>query len=221
MKYAILDLVQGTPEWLAARREKVTASQIPVLLGASPYQKPNQLLIEKFTGVEQEVSSFKQVLFQRGHEAEAAAREWIKAHLGLDMAPAVLVSNEMPHLLASLDGFDPKSDLIFEAKYMGAKSLAEVAEGRIKPHHMYQVQAQLRVSGAKKCIYFAVDETGHAKIAELKPDPKTFKLIDRAVKSFVKDLSRLKAKQQSYLDFKAKIEAKYTPVRKSRKQGAA
>lgn len=217
MKYAILDLVQGTPEWLAARREKITASQIPILLGASPYQKPNQLLIEKFTGVEQEVSSFKQVLFQRGHEAEAAAREWIKAHLGLDMAPAVLVSNEIPDLLASLDGFNPSQDLIFEAKYMGAKSLAEVAEGRIKPHHMYQVQAQLRVSGAQKCIYFAVDESGHAKIAELKPDAKTFKLIDRAVKAFVKDLSRLKAKQQAYLDFRAKLEAKYTPVRKSRK----
>jgi putative phage-type endonuclease len=221
VKYQTLNLVQGSDEWKAKRFEVVTASQVPSLLGLSPYQKPNQLLVEKFTRMEQEVSSFKQVLFDRGHAAEAAAREWVQTNLGLLMPPAVLVSNELPDLLASLDGFDPTQDLIFEAKYMGAKSLAEVGQGIIKPHHMYQVQAQLRVSGATKCIYFAVDESGNAKIAELKPDPKAFKMIDRAVKSFVKDLNRLKAKQQAFLDYRAKMELKYTPVRKSRKQGVA
>lgn len=215
MKYQILDLIQGTPEWLAARREKVTASQVPILMGMSPYQKANQLLLEKFTGVEQEVSDFKQVLFARGHEAEAAARDWVKEHMGLVMEPAVLLSQENPELLASLDGFSAP-DLIFEAKYMGSKSLAEVAEGRIKPYHDMQIQAQLRVSGAKKCLYFAMDQDGNAQIAEINPNPKVFKAIDRAVNAFSKDLARLRAKQKSFLDFQAKLEAKYTPARKKR-----
>ena len=38
---------QGTPEWLAARRELVTATDIPVLLGLSPYKCEQDLADEK------------------------------------------------------------------------------------------------------------------------------------------------------------------------------
>ena len=38
---------QGTPEWLAARRELITATDIPVLLGISPYRSEQDLADEK------------------------------------------------------------------------------------------------------------------------------------------------------------------------------
>jgi predicted phage-related endonuclease len=40
-------LAQGSAEWLAARRELVTASDLPVLLGISPYKCEADLADEK------------------------------------------------------------------------------------------------------------------------------------------------------------------------------
>jgi predicted phage-related endonuclease len=37
---AIIDLVQRTTEWFAWRKEGITASMIPVIMGLSPYQTP-------------------------------------------------------------------------------------------------------------------------------------------------------------------------------------
>lgn len=213
MKYEKLDLVQGTTEWKMERMKRVTASQVPVILKLSPYQKAIQLMEEKFTGIEAEVNEYKQILFQKGHEAEAAAREWIKANMGINMVPAVLVSTINPDLLASLDGFDEKENVIFEAKYMGAKSLAEVGEGIIKEHHLAQIQAQLLVSGAEKCIYFAMDESGEARTIDVYPDEEMFSEILSKVSEFMRDLRILRSKHTELRDFKKQLSEKYKPVR--------
>jgi putative phage-type endonuclease len=49
-----LRLLQGSPEWLAARREHVTATDIPVLLGISPWRSEQDLADEKTNGTGQE-----------------------------------------------------------------------------------------------------------------------------------------------------------------------
>jgi putative phage-type endonuclease len=45
-----LRVLQGSPEWLAARRTHVTATAIPVLLGISPYRCEQDLADEMLTG---------------------------------------------------------------------------------------------------------------------------------------------------------------------------
>jgi putative phage-type endonuclease len=47
-------LVQRSPEWLEARRSLVTATDIPVLLGISPYKCEADLADEKLTGLRSE-----------------------------------------------------------------------------------------------------------------------------------------------------------------------
>lgn len=42
-----LDLRQGSPEWLTARRDLITATDIPVILGLSPYKSEGELAREK------------------------------------------------------------------------------------------------------------------------------------------------------------------------------
>jgi putative phage-type endonuclease len=44
-----LHVLQGSPEWLAARREHITATAIPVLLGISPYRCEQDLADEMLT----------------------------------------------------------------------------------------------------------------------------------------------------------------------------
>ena len=45
-----LRVLQGSPEWLAARREHVTATDLPVLLGISPWKCEQDLADEKLSG---------------------------------------------------------------------------------------------------------------------------------------------------------------------------
>ena len=45
-----LRLLQGSPEWLAARREYITATDIPPLLGLSPWKCEQDVADEKTSG---------------------------------------------------------------------------------------------------------------------------------------------------------------------------
>jgi putative phage-type endonuclease len=190
--YDLVDLIQGTPEWIDFRFNHLTASQFAAAVGLCPYQKRDALLQEKLTRTERDVSDFQAVLYERGHRAEAALREWSKENLGIDFAPAVIQSRKAPDLIASLDGFASEHKIIFEAKYMGEKSINALKEGVIKPNHMCQVQAQLYVSGASKCVYFAVDDKGNAAKMDIYPDAFYQLCIPKIVAKFMSDLNALK-----------------------------
>lgn len=188
MSYRKINVAQGTDEWKAIRRQYLTASQAPVLFGLSPYQSRLDLYEEKLFGREMPIDSYRVDLFARAYEAEAQAREWIMAHMGIRFEPSVLVSVEHPDLLASLDGQDESGDAILEAKYMGAGSVAEMKNRQFKPHHICQIQAQLLVSGAKRCIYFATDPSGEAAVAEIEPDTAYQGEIARLASEFMRNL---------------------------------
>lgn len=70
----ILNTPQGTLAWLQERQLRRTASEAPAALGVSKFMDRNELLKQKHSGITEEVGGAKQALFDRGHEAEAAAR---------------------------------------------------------------------------------------------------------------------------------------------------
>jgi len=200
MKYQILNLKQGTPEWKAERLKRCTASQIPILFDLSPYQTILELFEEKSMEIEMPISESKQILFNRGHEAEDVGREWVKTNLGLDLQPHVVLSLEVPDLLASLDGFDEEKKIIFEAKYMGAQKLLDVKKGIIPAHHECQVQAQLLATGASKCVYFAMDGT-NAAMLEVFPKLEYQKDISLAVAKFMEQVRTGQEPEPSERDY--------------------
>ena len=46
-----LNLIQGSPEWLAARTKYFTASEANAMMGESKYQSRSALLKQKATGI--------------------------------------------------------------------------------------------------------------------------------------------------------------------------
>lgn len=207
--YETLTVDQGSDAWLNERMKRVTASQTPALLGLSPYQTILDLYEEKITGKEVDVSTYKQVLFDKGHRAEAAARQWVEANLGLTFPPAVIVSTKCPHLLASLDGINQDKNIIFEAKYMGKAALEDVKHGKIKEHHQCQIQAQLLASGAEKCIYFATIDDGDSAVLEITPKSEYAERITAAVDKFMKELTEVRVFKQAYLDSVERLKSQY------------
>ena len=205
MKYRVLELEQGSDAWKLKRFEHCTASQVPVLFDQSPYQTRLGLFEEKRSKREADVSHSKQALFNIGHKAEIAGRDWIEAHLGIKVSPAVLLSTECPDLLASLDGFNAEKRIVFEAKYVGRDALHELKKGKLKAHHESQVQAQLLASGAEKCVYFAMDPEGDAAVIDVYPNLDYAKDIAAAVTKFMKDVREGVEPEASDRDF-------YTPT---------
>lgn len=199
--YTKLDLEQGTPEWLNARYDYVTASQTPILFDLSPHQTRLGLFEEKTQRREMQDKTGKEVLFQRGHNAERAAREYLKSNLGLEFQPAVLVSKAYPCLLASLDGHIENNGLIFEAKFVGSKVLAEVRARNVPPHHLCQMQASLLVSQAKKCLYFVTDPNGDSHMVEILPDANYQELIAETAKAFWECVASGEPPEPSERDF--------------------
>ena len=182
-----VNIVQGSEEWKQLRLVHITASQTPILMGVDPRRKLFSLYVEKTTGKEPEFTDYQQnVIFQLGHEIERAARSWVEVRTGVKFSPAVVISKEYPFLLASLDGMNPSASVIFEAKYVGAAALKDIKSGIIPPHHMVQVQAQLGITGATRCLYFASDESGDSALVEILPEPETFQKIVSAAQEFMK-----------------------------------
>ena len=69
-----IDIEQGTPEWLAWRKPFRTGSNAPKALGDSPYQSRHAYMTELLNGTSKPIHKKTAEIFQKGHDAEAAAR---------------------------------------------------------------------------------------------------------------------------------------------------
>jgi len=152
----IVDLTQGSPEWLEHRDKFKNASEAPVIMGASPYKSRDALLREKKTGDRPEHSAHTEALFQRGHDAEAAARPIVEQQIGEELYPVVATRGELG---ASFDGITLMEDVVWECKLWNEGKAADVRAGKAPEQDYWQLVHQFYVSGAQKIIYTVTDGT--------------------------------------------------------------
>ncbi len=147
---------QGSEAWHAHRRAHLNASELPALMGLSPYQSRSELIRARATGVEPEVDAMTARLFQQGHEFEAIAREWAEEMLQDTLYPTVLAAEvEGLPLSASLDGQTLDGSVIFEHKSGRADLLASLESGVIPEQYHPQMEQCLLLSGAERCLFMA------------------------------------------------------------------
>lgn len=155
----IIQLQQGSPEWLYHRRQTRNASDAPAVMGASPYVSRAELVRRAATGVEREVDQATQARFDRGHAVEPALRALAEEHLGEDLYPVVAVSDD-GYLGASFDGVNLGGDVILEAKQSNAEKMAAMQRGEIPPADLWQIVQQFAVcETAQVCLYLVGDGT--------------------------------------------------------------
>lgn len=154
----ILDVQQGSTEWNAARLSKFTASEAPAMMGCGWITR-DQLLYQKKTGIEPEVSESQQRLFDKGHETEALARAIIEEMIGQSLYPVTALSDEYPNLLASMDGITLDEEVIFEHKLFSEKLAEQVRTHDLEPKYYWQLEQQLLVANAKYVIFVVSDGT--------------------------------------------------------------
>lgn len=157
----VLSLTQGSQEWIAARLQHFTASEAPAMLGLSKYQKRADLLKMKATGISPDVDTATQMLFDRGHAAEALARPIAERIIGDELYPCTgRAEIEGLPLLASFDGLTMDESICWEHKLWNAALADHINQtGEIPETHRPQVMQQLLVSGAQKCLFMVSDGT--------------------------------------------------------------
>ena len=97
------DIVQGTPQWHIWRNDFITASIVPALVNASPYETPYEA-VQYLRGIRaKKVSDW---LTKHGHEYEDAARECVEKKMGIALLPACVETEQCHYMAASLDGIE-------------------------------------------------------------------------------------------------------------------
>lgn len=156
-------IIQGTPEWHEFRSRHLNASDSPAMMGESPYKTRDELLREKATGVAVDVSEETQRRFDDGHRFEALARPLAEKIIGEELYPVVGSNGKFA---ASFDGMTMLGDVIFEHKTLNA-ALAVISPGEQLPlHYRIQMEHQLMVSGAEKCLFMASKWDGGDQLIE-------------------------------------------------------
>lgn len=188
-----VSLQQGTPEWLAWRQMHMTASDAGAMLGISEYTKRDELLRGKKTGWRKEVSGFQKNLYQDGHDMENKARMLLELEYGT-LYPAIATHDDYEWLAASFDGITLDETLIFEHKMWSKKRSELAAEKKLLPMDYAQVQQQLLVSGAEKCLFVVSDGTlENREIVEVTPDAEKQAEIIAGWEQFMEDLKTYEA----------------------------
>jgi len=199
------NLIQGTPEWLAHRREHFNASDAPAMMNASPYKTRAALLRELSTGIAPEITDQQQYLFDRGHRFEGASRGEAETILGQELYPVV---GSLERLSASFDGLTMAEDIAWEHKTLNNELRAcfrdmetmapehrERSAGRCLPlHHRIQMEQQLHISGAEKCLFTASRWSDDGELLEAAhcwyfPDEKLRAEILAGWEQFERDLA--------------------------------
>ncbi len=191
----ILNLIQGSYAWKAHRATANNASDAPAMLGISKYKSRSQLIKERATGIIPEVDESTQRRFNDGHRFEALARPLAEEIIGEELSPITGADGKYS---ASFDGITFDGIVIFEHKSLNAE-LREAMEGndesdRLHEQYRAQMEHQLMVSGAKKCLFMASTFDQNDVLIEerhcwYQPDPEMRARLVSGWEQFEKDVA--------------------------------
>ena len=153
-------VTQGSDDWRKLRGSRFTASEAPAALGMSRYVSRADMLHQKATGITKEPDDATQARFDRGHQAERSARPLAEKIIGEELAPLTMTADvDGLALLASMDGITMENDIVWETKLWNQELSEAVKTGDLPEHYTIQMDQQLLVSGASRCLFTCSDGT--------------------------------------------------------------
>lgn len=157
-------LIQGSAEWHEYRKAHFNASDAPAMLGLSPYKTRTQLLNEMKSGITADVDAATQRRFDDGHRFEALARPLAEKIIGEDLYP---VTGSEGKLSASFDGLTMDESICFEHKTLNDEIRSATCAEDLGAHLRAQMEQQLMISGAEKCLFMASKWNGDTLVEEV------------------------------------------------------
>jgi putative phage-type endonuclease len=149
--YTIVNLQQGTTEWLEWRSNGIGASDASAIMGENPWKSSTHLLSEKLGTTEKFGGN---AAMARGTALEPEARKRYEAFSKVCVAPACLQSNKHQWQLASVDGLAAKGTAVVEIKCGESAYKKTATSGRVPSYYIGQLQHILAVTDLPHIDFF-------------------------------------------------------------------
>lgn len=169
---------QGTPEWHALRKTKITATDASVIMGASHWKTKIQLYHEKLSDAPPTPPNER---MQRGIDLEPVARDLFSLQHGIMVEPRVVIKD---WAMASLDGIDYLGHHIVEIKCPGEKDHAVALSGKVPEHYYPQLQHQMYVCDVEEMYYFSFDGIDGVTVKVKRDDEFIAKMVEEEKKFY-------------------------------------
>lgn len=194
----ILDVKQGSLEWLQARAGLPTASEFDSILTPSklvPSKSADgylaHLLAEFFLG--QPIDTDKSAFMERGTELEAEAANWYSFNQGVPLQPVGLCLSDCGRFGASPDRL-AGDDGLAEIKCPSPVMHVEYMLYGFGTDYRLQVQGQLWVTGRKWVDLFSYHPTIPPFVQRFYPDAEVFAAFETHLPAFADTLAKLREK---------------------------
>ncbi len=139
----IINLIQGSNEWRAWRKGKVTASMIAAIMNLDPWTTPLQEYNRQLLGEEISDNEF----MKHGRDTEEEARQWLNKYCGAEYRPICMEHDSIYWLACSLDAWDENSSIKGGELKCPKKRIEQLANIYEIPVHYYpQVQCQMFIA---------------------------------------------------------------------------
>jgi len=190
-----LNIEQGTPEWLALRKNHLGSSDASIIMGASKWKisdgriKTPYLLWKEKLGLED--LSCDNAATRYGKVMEEPARQAYQEMVGDIVEPVCVKNTQHPYLLASLDGLNITEDRAVEIKNCNFEDHKLAKEGKIPSKYYPQVQLQIMVTGLPFIDYFSFHK-GDGVIVKVERDEEYILDLSKKLDAFWKCVETLK-----------------------------
>ena len=206
MTFTVLKMDQRSPEWIAVRLGRLTASRAADMLStikhgeaASRRNLRVQLVLERITGRSHE-RGFQSQAMQHGIDREAEARGAYEAMAGHLLQNTGFVSASDLMVGCSLDGHVGDFEGLIEIKCpLSATHLDYLKTGVVPGEYLKQITHGLWITGAQWCDWMSYDPAF--------PEPLRAKLV-----RVTRDEAEIAAYEQAALAFLAEVETECRAV---------
>lgn len=150
----VINLEQGSEEWLDYRMGKVGASEVSHLFDINPFCKAadqTKFLLGLKLGFN---SIFINDAMRAGNENEADIIKFIEDKFDIVTQPLV---GHRGDISASFDGITLERDIVVEVKYSEYTYDYILKHGEAPDYYTLQIQQQMLVSGAREAIFAAMN----------------------------------------------------------------
>lgn len=186
----VLDVEQGSQEWLDARWMRRCASEAPIVMGASRFMTRAELVRLKATGGQREFSDYtRKRLLEKGHETEAKGRTLEESMIGEQLFP-ITATDDSGLWLASFDGMSGTAELAWEHKLWNDSIADQIFRCELEPEYYWQLEHQARVCGLATIRFACSDGTADQYAAmDYVSEPARQKQLEAAWEQFEQDVA--------------------------------
>ena len=182
--FHVLDLEQGTREWLDWRHSGIGASEASTVMGDNRFQSLSELLYQKKNKINTEPNEKMRL----GTSLEPDARDLYIEETGMLVEPQCLQSKEYSWMIASMDGITDDYAHIVEIK-CGRAAYWQANKGNVPSYYYGQLQHQLMITGLDLVDYWCYWPGYEGILQTVTRDERYIGRLLRAEKEFIEKLN--------------------------------